>query len=409
MLLLLSSEKVALMNTNRPRLAIIVSHPVQYYVPLYRLLAKRDDLEVKVFFTWHGGGKPVLDRGFKKQLAWDIPLTEGYESEVVPNTARQPGTHHFWGLRNPALTPRVLAWRPDAVHLTGYAYESHLLAMRTLHKQHVPLLFRGDSHLLDGRQGWKWTVKQALLSQAYKWPTAFLYVGQANREYYKAFGVPDSRLYYCPHAVDVLRFAEPAAEWDLEARRWRTELGLTEQQRVLLFAGKFEDKKEPVALMHAFLDVADGDQVLVMVGDGELSTQVHELAHNFPDRFRVLPFQNQSRMPAVYRLGDLLVLPSTHGETWGLAINEALACGKPVLVSDRVGCAADLVRSGQTGEVFRAADWHDFKQKLQNCLRLTVGLNRANLIRFANQFGISTTERYLMKALTKVLEAERKR
>lgn len=382
------------------RLAIIVSHPIQYYVPLYRRLSQRSDLELKVFYTWHGGERAILDEGFKKEVAWDIPLRDGYQFEIVPNVARKPGTHHFGGLRNPALTKRVLMWQPDVVHLTGYAYASHLRAMEVFHRQGLPILFRGDSHLLDGGEGWKWLLKRALLTTIYRWPTVFLYVGQANREYYSRFGVPDPKLHYCPHSIEVSRFAEPNTKWEAEAREWRSGLGLSERQRVCLFVGKFEDIKQPIALMRAFLEMNDSDLVLVMVGDGELGPQVDMLARNFPDRFRVLPFQNQSRMPVVYRLGNVVVLPST-SETWGLTVNEAFACGRPVLVSDRVGCAVDLVKSGQTGEVFRTGDWSDFKLKVRATLKLSETLNRPALIRFANSFDIEITEKHLMNALAR--------
>src|ERR1700733_622999 len=125
------------------RLAIIVSHPIQYYVPLYRRLAKRSDLRIKVFFTWHGAERTVFDQGFKKELIWDIPMTDGYEFEVVPNVSTDSGTHHFWGLQNPDLVKTVLRWKPDAVHLTGYAWASHFKAMRAFYKCMVPVLFRG--------------------------------------------------------------------------------------------------------------------------------------------------------------------------------------------------------------------------------------------------------------------------
>src|SRR5204862_7705354 len=110
------------------------------------------------------------------------------------------------------------------------------------------------------------------------------------------------------------------------------------------------------------------DLVLLMVGDGELGGAVRRLAEQHPQRFRVLPFQNQSRMPVVYRLGDVLVLPSSFGETWGLAVNEAMACGRPALVSDRVGCAADLIVPGETGEQFRADDWSDCAAKMTSLI-----------------------------------------
>jgi glycosyltransferase involved in cell wall biosynthesis len=388
-------------QTDKLRLAIIISHPIQYYVPLYRRLAKRDDIEIKVFFTWHAGEQAVFDQGFRQKVAWDIPLTDGYEYEIVPNLARDPGTHHFWGLHNPTLTARVMSWRPDAVHLTGYAYASHLSAMRKFHRLKVPLFFRGDSHLLDGKGGWKWPLKLALLSAIYRWPAAFLYVGEANRKYYKALGVPDEKLHYCPHTIEVSRFVEPDVVWEEEASRWRAELGLTTKQRVLLFAGKFEDKKQPVALMKAFLELEDYDLVLIMVGDGELGAEVRTLVQAHPERFRVLPFQNQSRMPVVYRLGDLLVLPSAYQETWGMAVNEALACGRPVLVSDRVGCAADLVKPGQSGEIFRAGDWENFKEKLEKALETAGTVDRSALRHFARQFDVEVTERHLMEALIK--------
>jgi glycosyltransferase involved in cell wall biosynthesis len=149
-----------------------------------------------------------------------------------------------------------------------------------------------------------------------------------------------------------------------KAEDWRKEIGVGIDKKVFLFAGKFEDKKRPVALMEAFLCSAPSKTVLVMVGDGELGGQVRALAARHPEHFRVLPFQNQSKMPLVYRLGDALVLPSAYGETWGLAVNEAMACGRPALVSDRVGCHADVIRPGENGDVFAADDWNDFGQKL---------------------------------------------
>jgi len=198
-------------------------------------------------------------------------------------------------------------------------------------------------------------VKRILLRKVFSWPTAFLVVGQANRAYYEAFGVESARLHLCTHSIDVHRFVEPAVALDREAAQWRQRLDVADDRVVLVFAGKFEKKKRPVELMQIVHASLDRRYVLVMVGSGELDAEVKATARIAPDRFRVLPFQNQSRMPVVYRLGDLFVLPSAFGETWGLAVNEALACGRPVLVSDRVGCAADVV-DASCGRVF---SWED--------------------------------------------------
>jgi glycosyltransferase involved in cell wall biosynthesis len=378
------------------RLAFIVSHPIQYYAPLYRRLAKRDDFQIKVFFTWHAAQTAQFDPGFKKEVAWDIPLLDGYDHEAVPNTSRRPGSDHFWGLQNPSLVNRILDWKPDMVHLTGYAYYSHLFALRNLTHLGLPVLFRGDSHLLDERKsGPRWMLKHLLLSKIYSWPAAFLCVGRANRDYYRAFGVPEAKLFDCPHSIEVARFAEPEAEWESQAQAWREQLQIPPETRVLLFAGKFEDKKRPVPLMRAFLDCNLPKTMLVMVGDGVYGETVRELAAQHPEKFRVLPFQNQSRMPVVYRLGDQVVLPSGYGETWGLAINEAMACGRPALVSDRVGCHADVIRPGKTGEVFRADDWPDFCKKLESSPLKSDHSQREEIKSWATNWSIEQTEKAL--------------
>ena len=385
----------------KTRLAIVVSHPIQYYAPLYRRLAQRDDLVIKVFYTWHAGTAPVPDHGFKQPVAWDIPLTEGYEFELVPNVSSDPGTHHFFGLRNPSLVERVSRWRADAVHVTGWAWLSHLLALRAFRRRAVPILFRGDSHLLDSpRSGPRWWIKRAVLGRVYSWPKAFLFVGAANRAYYEAFGVEPDRLYPCPHSIDVARYAEPAELFEREAAQWRQQLGISGDRPVILFAGKFERKKRPVELMRAVQTQGDPGLVLVLVGGGELEEEMSALAAADPDRFRVLPFQNQSRMPVVYRLADLVILPSAFGETWGLAVNEAMACGRPVLVSDRVGCAADVV-DVSSGRVF---PWEDISLMMQGVNKMTAErkglseLGRAAAQR-AWAFDIARTEAALMNCL----------
>lgn len=387
------------------RLAIVVSHPIQYYVPLYRRLAQRKDVQIKVFYTWHAGQKQVHDRGFGIALAWDIPLTEGYEHELVPNVAADPGTHHFFGLRNPTLVDRVAGWKPDCVHVTGWAWRSHLEALRAFRRKGVATLFRGDSHLLDGKtQGPRWWMKHALLKCIYAWPSAFAYVGEANRAYYRAFGVAADRLVHCPHSIEVDRFAEPSDVYEAEAARWRHELGIAADRCVLLFAGKFEPKKRPLDLMRAVQESGAANLLLVLVGDGEQAAAVKSIAAMAPDRFRVLPFQNQSRMPVVYRLGDLFVLPSAYGETWGLAVNEAMSCGRAVIVSNRVGCARDVV-DDSCGRVF---PWDDLSEMLRQMNQLSgeksellaMGRRASSRVR---QFDLPQTESTLMAAVAKVL------
>ncbi|HWA97897.1 MAG TPA: glycosyltransferase family 4 protein [Pirellulales bacterium] len=389
------------------RLAIVVSHPIQYNAPIYRLLARHDDVELKVFYTWFNEREPIWDSGFQRPVAWDIPLTEGYPYQAVPNVARHPGTDHFFGLRNPQLVQTVVDWQPDVVHLTGYAYLSHLQLMRSMSRRGIPLLFRGDSHLLRPGSRWKRSLREVVLRRIYRWPAGFLYVGVHNREYYRAFGVPEHKLFYCPHSIEVERFAEPADALERRALDWRRELAIGDDRIVLLFAGKLQPKKQPVELMRAVVAMNDPRLLLIVVGDGVERPAVDALAAAHPDRFRLLPFQNQSVMPVVYRLGDLFVLPSmASDETWGLAVNEAMACRRPVVASDLVGSAPDMVQRGTTGEVFHAGDWADFREKTGRLLSIgkqalaAMGRRAGEL---SAQFSPQATESHLISAAKTVL------
>ncbi len=348
------------------RLAIVLSHPIQYYSPWFRWLRAHTSLEFRVYYLWDAGVRPTRDPQFGETFAWDVDLLSGYDHEFVPNTSRQPGTEHFTGLRNPALSRRIAAWGADAILLFGYRYATHLRLIAWARSRRLPLIFRGDSHLL-GRER-PGLASRTALGLLYRQFQAFLYVGQANREYFRAFGVPEKKLFFAPHCVDAEHFrATDAAR--TEAARLRTELGLGDR-RVVLFAGKLVPAKQPMELLEAFLAETRPDSALVFVGQGELRAALEARAAKNPDAVvRFLPFANQSQMPARYLLADLFVLPSRgHYETWGLAVNEAMLLGVPCLVSDRVGCQQDLVTEGETGWVFSAASPAGLRDALERAL-----------------------------------------
>jgi len=356
------------MSPASTRLAIVLSHPVQYYSPWFRWLRNNTALEFKVFYLWDFGIKETLDPQFATSFKWDLDLLSGYDHEFVPNVARNPGTDHFRGLDNPALPARLAQWRPTAVLLFGYNWLSHQRALWWARRRGVPLLFRGDSHLLG--RGQPGQPSRILLKLLYRQFTAITYVGAANRDYFLSLGVPATRLFFAPHSVDAARFnsAVPAAR--AAAQALRAELGLA-GKRVVLFAGKYSEAKQPLELLRAFHTAATDADALVFVGDGTLKADLTAVAHSRPDRHvRFLPFANQSEMPARYLLADIFALPSRgHYETWGLAVNEAMHLGVPCLVSHLVGCQRDLVTTGETGWVFPAEDSTALTTTLAQALR----------------------------------------
>jgi glycosyltransferase involved in cell wall biosynthesis len=332
------------------RLAIVVSHPIQYYSPWFRWLAAHG-WNIRVFYLWDFGVAAHQDREFGRAVTWDTDLLSGYEHEFVPNRASRPGTHHLRGLDNSDLSRRLAAWQPDVVLLFGYKYLTHL---RVIFAGRHPLVFRGDSHLLD-QTAPSW-LKRMVLGAVYRRFAAITYVGQANLAYFRVLGVPAAKLFHAPHAVDATHFTA-TPERLAAAAALRAELGLA-GQRIVLFAGKLIPKKQPRELLAAFLAQPASNWALVFVGDGSELPALRVLAATQPDRaVRFLPFANQSEMPVRYLLADVFALPSRGPEeTWGLAVNEAMHLGVPCLVSDRVGCQPDLVTDGETGWVFPAAD-----------------------------------------------------
>jgi glycosyltransferase involved in cell wall biosynthesis len=352
------------------RLAIVCTHPIQYYAPVFRQLAEDETIEVRVFFGWEGQGNTV-DPGFGKVIKWDVPLLDGYDHQFVKNVALDPGTHHFKGIDNPGLASEILAWNPDAVMLYGWRFRSHLSLLRTLNGQ-VPILFRGDSTLLDDQPGFKSWARHRVLRWVYSHVDAALYVGSNNRDYFLASGMREDQLFFAPHAVNNEWFAKDDASREAEAEAKRRDLGICKDQVVVLFPGKLEPKKQPGVLVEAHKQISSPNVHLVFAGSGPLEADLKSLANA---RTHFLGFQNQTMMPSVYRMADVVCLPSRYGETWGLALNEAMACGRAVMASDRVGAAVDLVVTESNGWIFDAND----PQSIAACLREATVMGKEEL------------------------------
>jgi glycosyltransferase involved in cell wall biosynthesis len=153
-------------------------------------------------------------------------------------------------------------------------------------------------------------------------------------------------------------------------------MGIELTDKVVLFVGKFEPKKNPLLLLKAFRQVNRTDSQLVFVGNGFLEEEMRKEAEGQVN-IHFMPFQNQQSMPAVYRIGDLLALPSQGpGETWGLVVNEAMACKRAVLVSNKAGCAPNLVEDGMNGYVFASDNFDDCVNKLNLMLRNEIDLEK---------------------------------
>ncbi|MBS1662774.1 MAG: glycosyltransferase family 4 protein [Bacteroidetes bacterium] len=328
------------------KLAVVATHPVQYHVPWLVRLGERD-IHVKVFYTWEQSKNGIVfDSGFGKSIQWDIPLLEGYDHEFVTNTSRWPGLHHFKGLVNPDLISKIEEWGAEGVLVIGWNYHSHLRCMRHFHGK-IPVYFRGDSVLLHEKPGPKKWARRLFLTWVYRHIDYALYVGRNNKAYFIRHGMKPSQLIFSPQAIDIDRFSQPNTFYTQGAQQRKAELGIPSNHLTVLFAGKMQPVKNPFYMAELARACQDLPVHFILVGDGKLKRYVEQRCQGMPN-VTFMDFQNQRTMPIIYRMGDVYIMPSV-SETWGMGINEAMACERPVIATDRVGCAADLVLEGITG------------------------------------------------------------
>jgi glycosyltransferase involved in cell wall biosynthesis len=361
------------------KIAIITTHPIQYNAPFFKLLAQSENVRPKIFYTW---GESVLqnkyDPDFQRAIDWDIPLLEGYEYEFLENTATYKGSHHFNGIINPAILDRIKVWQPDAILVYGWKFRSHLTVLRYF-KNKVPVWFRGDSTLLDEKNNIKSVVRSKLLKWVYQKTDLVFYAGTNNKNYFLHYGVKENHLIRAYHAVENERFENSAGRYSEGAQDFREALKISSDAIVFLFAGKLSLKKGLDSLVEAFMRISKAGIYLLIVGNGPLEKDLKERWRR-ETNIIFADFQNQGRMPVVYAVCDVFVLPSIGpGESWGLCVNEAMAAGKPVIVSNKSGSAIDLVENGKNGFIFEAGNPADLADKMEALV-----CNRENLERLGN-------------------------
>ena len=262
------------------KLAIISSHPIQYNAPLFALLAKEDNIDLKVFYTWGVDSiEEKYDPDFQQNIQWDIPLLEGYQYQFLENTSKDPGSHHFKGIINPELNQEIEKWGADIVWVWGWAFDSHLKALRNF-KGKKEVWFRGDSTLLDEPKGFsvKKILRRVFLTWVYRHVDKAFYVGTHNKAYFVKHGLKETQLVYAPHAIDNDRFADLTGEYSNQAKDWRKELGISENQKVILFAGKLETKKNPFFLITLAKELPTNEYKIVFVGSGPLEENLKNQA-----------------------------------------------------------------------------------------------------------------------------------
>lgn len=369
------------MSAHAPlRVLYLMHHPIHYQASLIRRLARVPGIALKVGYISDATVRGLRDEhGFGQRVTWDTPLLDGYEHQFI-DAIGSPDRISVW--QPLAYGVGDLLRDADVLWVHGYAQITLVWAIAAAVRRNIPVLLRGESSPVGVRRPLaKRLLKRAWLRWLLPRVESVLYIGTANKEHYRRHGVAELKLFFMPYAVDNAYFQAAAAHARARRGELHRRLGLDASRPVVLYTGKLTARKRATDLLDAYVRLSpDGrtepDAYLLFAGDGELRPALEHRARDLGWRsIRLLGFQNQSELPALYDLCDLLVVPS-FDEPWGMVVNEAMNAGRSVVVSDQVGAGFDLVKEGVNGWRYPAGDC----EALARCLRDALG-DRSRLAR----------------------------
>jgi len=367
------------------RLAVLTLHPIHYQTALWRRLAQEPDLDLEVWFCSDEGldtADPVS--GFGQAVEWGLPLLQGFRARFWRNLPLSRNPASFWCRVNPGVIPALWRGRYDALFVHSYHNFTQLTAILAARRVGTKVLVRSEPTQKLQIHAARRSLKGILLPWLFRQVDAFMAIGSLNREYYQGYGVGEEKIFPMPYAVDNAYFFQQREHWAPQRERLKPEYGIAPSQ-VILYVGRFQRRKRVLDLIQAYESLGLAGASLVLVGTGEEFAACRSYVddRHLPG-VHFLGFRNQAELPRLYALADVFVLPSAE-EPWGLVINEAMASGLPIVASENVAAAADLVRPGYNGFRFPPGDIPALARALQLALqegaKERLGQASLNLIR----------------------------
>ncbi len=339
------------------RIAAFISHPIQYFTPLWQELSLRPGVELQVFYFSRQGLERTRDAEFGVSFAWNIDLLAGHRHQFLPRQwpTKDPAAYGTRALNRGFATVLGEGW--DVVFVSGYTHLNNWLIAAECARRGLPMICYADTNPRTdlGKPLAKRLAKQAVIRAFASRMSAFVVAGGQTRGYLARYGVAPESVFVCPYAVDVARFraaVEQAGREGMSAvrRAW----GVADSARVVMFCGKLVARKRPLDVLRACLRLNRTDVVPVFVGEGELRA---ELEREGAGKAVLTGFVNQAEMPVVLATADVIVLSSDF-EPYGMVVAEAQCLGVPAVVSDACGCWGPqaVVDDGGSGFVYPTGD-----------------------------------------------------
>jgi glycosyltransferase involved in cell wall biosynthesis len=350
------------------KVIILNSHPIQYFAPLYKEIAKLPEIDLEVWYCSKHGLNSEIDKQFGMSIKWDIPVLEGYKFDFLENYALNPSTYTFTGLLNLGVIKK-LSKLPEGslIIINGWGSLIYLITLFFAKFFGLKVAMRGEAPLhfeLLRPKGIKMFLRKYSLRFLLSKIDYFLYIGTQNKLFYQYYGVPDEKLFSSPYCVDNERFRLDAVKYLPQKESLKVELGIPLNKTVLLTSGKYIDKKRPMDLLKAFELLNHENMVLILVGEGELRIEMEAFITAKKIKNVILTgFINQTQITKYYAIADIYIMTSGVGETWGLSTNEAMNFGLPIILSDQVGCSLDLVKDN--GFIYPTGDIISLKTAIE--------------------------------------------
>ena len=337
------------------RLAVVAKNPIIYQAPLYREYAATGG-DIEVFYLDSMGVDELVDTEFKIIIKWDIPLLEGYRYHFLKNysPSRYGG---FLARVNFGIFSVISKKRHEAVLITGYETLSCWFALIVAKLKGIPVIWRGEAVLRQSERLplWKRILKKVVLKYFFRSCDAIMYSCTGNKEYLKYYGVTNSKLFPIPCAVDNSYFRSERDKYINKKGEIRSELGIDLTDFVILFSARFTLRKRPMDLLDAVSKIPHQDITVLFVGDGLERERMEIYAKQNGIKAVFVGFINHGLLAKYYSITDVAVVISDYDPS-PKVLNEVMNFELPIIVSDVVGTALDLVVHGENGFIVKVGD-----------------------------------------------------
>lgn len=380
---------------SKKNVLIVATHPIQYHAPWFRELSKDNTYNVTVLFGMMPNAQQQ-STGFGKQFSWDIPLTDGYQWQALENKSESPNLSTFAGVDCPGIYQVIKDHSPDAIIITGWHSKLLIQTLWAAKRLGVKTIMRGESNAKKPRPWFIKLLHTVFLARF----DAFLAIGKSNKQFLLNNKVNHEHIFNAPYFVENPRFVSQSNAENLDNQVSK----LNSNDFCFVYSGKLIEKKNVLELIKGFKICYESNEQcqMIIIGDGELREPLEAFVDEFQLPVTFLGFVNQSLLPATYALGNCFLLGSDYDETWGLVVNEAMACQLPAIVSHRAGCSDDLIIEGQTGYVYQYGDIDGLAQRMLSMVcnpELTLAMGKQAQKHVLDHYDVSHTLQATKEAL----------